>query len=252
MSKLVKIFFSPSNTTKKVVDIVSDNFDFDDETCDLLNFNSAKEISQGDIAVVGMPVFAGRIPKTARQRLEKIKGNNTPAIAIVNYGNAHVSDALVELIDVLKENDFNVVAAASTVSHHSIFDGVAIGRPDASDVKKINEFAQKCLEKIESKEELASEIPGNRPYVDYKTLPFLVECDETLCAFCYDCVSACPEKAIPDDDPIDTDLDLCSRCTACISICPEDARSFAGDAFEAKKPEFENANSERKEPEFYL
>ena len=29
-------------------------------------------------------------------------------------------------------------------------------------------------------------------------------------------------------------------------------RMFSGEAFEAKKPEFENANSERKEPEFYL
>lgn len=60
------------------------------------------------------------------------------------------------------------------------------------------------------------------------------------------------KKAIPDDDPIDTDLDLCSRCTACISICPEDARSFSGEAFEAKKPAFEEANSERKECEFIL
>jgi ferredoxin len=73
-----------------------------------------------------------------------------------------------------------------------------------------------------------------------------------VCAFCYDCVSICPEKAIPEDDPIETDLNSCSRCTACISICPEDARKFSGEAFEAKKPDFEKANSERKEPEFYL
>ena len=58
--------------------------------------------------------------------------------------------------------------------------------------------------------------------------------------------------AMKQDDPISTNLDLCSRCTACISICGENARSFSGDAFEAKKPEFEKANSERKEVEFYL
>ena len=145
-----------------------------------------------------------------------------------------------------------MIAAASTISHHSIFDGVAVGRPDNSDIEKINEFADKCKDKIESGESLESEIPGNRPYVDYKQLPFKISCDESICAFCYDCVSACPEKAIPDDDPVDTDLDLCSRCTACISICPENARMFSGEAFEAKKPAFEEANSERKEPEFYL
>lgn len=251
MTNVTKIYFSPSGTTKKVVENLSDNFEGTQETYDLLHFKENKELSEGDIAIVGMPIFAGRLPKSGRDRLAKIKGNNTKAIAIVNYGNAHVTDALLELVDLLKQNNFNVIAAASTVSHHSIFDGVAVGRPDSDDLEKINEFGEKCKEKIESGEPLQSEIPGNRPYTDYKQLPFLIECDETLCAFCYDCVTICPESAIPDDDPIDTDFDKCSRCTACISICPEDARKFAGDAFEAKKPVFEEANSERKEPEFY-
>lgn len=252
MSNVTKIYFSPSGTTKNVVEQIAGNFTQKKETCDLLNFNSDKNFSSEDIVIVGMPVFAGRIPKSARQRLEKLKGDNTKAIAVVNYGNAHVTDALLELADVLKENGFDVIAAASTVSHHSIFDGVAVGRPDESDINKINEFSQKCIEKIESNESLESELPGNRPYVDYKQLPFVIGCDETICAFCYDCVSICPEKAIPDDDPIDTDLELCSRCTACIHICPEDARMFTGEAFNAKKPAFEEANSERKEPEFFL
>ena len=248
----VTIYFSPSGTTKKVVEQIAGNFNEKIENYDLLNFNTDKEFSSDDVAIVGMPVFAGRIPKTARSRLAKLKGDNTPAIAVVNYGNAHVTDALLELVDLLKENNFNVIAAASTISHHSIFDGVAVGRPDSADIEKINEFADKCKEKIESGESLESEIPGNKPYVDYKQLPFKISCDEAICAFCYDCVSICPEKAIPDDDPVDTDLDLCSRCTACISICPENARMFSGEAFEAKKPAFEEANSERKEPEFYL
>ena len=252
MSKIVKVYFSPSNTTKKVVEQIASNFDDDSESYDLLNFNGEKEFPQDTIAIVGMPVFAGRIPKSGRERLEKLKGNNTKAIAIANYGNAHVTDALLELIDLLKENNFDVIAAATTISHHSIFDGVALGRPDSADIEKIDEFSKKCIEKIKSGKSLESEIPGNRPYVDYKQLPFEISCDETICAFCYDCVSICPEKAIPDDDPISTNLDLCSRCTACISICGENARSFSGDAFEAKKPEFENANSERKEVEFYL
>lgn len=249
---IINIFFSPSGTTKKVAEIMSGNFSQEKENCDLLHFQSEKELSNDDIAVVVMPVFAGRLPKTACERLSKIKGNDAKAIAVVNYGNAHVSDALLELVDVLSDNDFNVVAAASTVSHHSIFDGVAVGRPDDEDISKINDFAVKCIDKIESNESLKADIPGNRPYTDYKQLPFTISCDESVCAFCYDCVNVCPENAIPDDDPVATNLNICSRCTACISICPEDARSFTGDAFEAKKVDFEKANSERKEPEFYL
>ena len=249
---IVEIFFSPSGTSQKVADSIASSFGQEKEICNLLIFNSEKELKSEDVAVVVMPVFAGRLPKAARERLSKIKGNETPAIAVVNYGNAHVTDSLLELTDLLRENNFNVIAAASTVSHHSIFDGVAVGRPDESDMEKIDEFAKKCIEKLESNESLESDIPGNRPYTDYKQLPFEISCDETLCAFCYDCVSICPEKAIPEDDPIETDLNSCSRCTACISICPEDARKFSGAAFEAKKPDFEKANSERKEPEFYL
>ncbi len=249
---IVEIFFSPSGTSQKVGDRIAGNFSQEKEIYNLLIFNSEKELKSEDVAVVVMPVFAGRLPKTARERLSKIKGNDTPAIAVVNYGNAHVTDSLLELTDLLRENNFNVIAAASTVSHHSIFDGVAVGRPDDSDLKKIDEFSEKCIKKLESNESLESEIPGNIPYTDYKQLPFEISCDETVCAFCYDCVSICPEKAIPEDDPIETDLNSCSRCTACISICPEDARKFSGAAFEAKKPDFEKANSERKEPEFYL
>ena len=252
MSKIIKIFFSPSQTTRKVVEQLASNFDGDSETYDLLNFDSEKEFEKEDIAIVGMPVFAGRIPKSGRERLSKLKGENTKAIAIANYGNAHVTDALLELVTLLKENNFDVISAATTISHHSIFDGVAVGRPDSEDIERINEFALKSRKKIESNESLTSQIPGNEEYTPYKQLPFEISCDESVCSFCYDCVSICPEKAIPDDDPINTDLDLCSRCTACINICPEDARSFSGEAFEAKKPLFEEANSERKEPEFYL
>ena len=184
---IVEIFFSPSGTSQKVADRIAGNFSQEKEIYNLLIFNSEKELKSEDVAVVVMPVFAG---------------NDTPAIAVVNYGNAHVTDSLLELTDLLRENNFNVIAAASTVSHHSIFDGVAVGRPDDSDLKKIDEFSEKCIKKLESNESLESEIPGNIPYTDYKQLPFEISCDETVCAFCYDCVSICPEKAIPEDDPM--------------------------------------------------
>lgn len=250
--KITKIFFSPSGTTKKVVEQIASNFECESQIRDLMHFDSSYKFTKDDVVIVGMPVFAGRIPKTACDRLSKLTGNNTKAIAVANYGNAKVGDALLELVDVLGENNFNVIAAISTVSHHSIFDGVAVGRPDSEDIEKINEFSKKCMEKIESGESIESEIPGNKPYVDYKQLPFILNCDESICIFCCECITICPEKAIPDDDPADVDLDSCSRCTACIHFCPENARSFTGEAFEAKKPEFESANSQRKEVEYYL
>lgn len=252
MTNIVKIYFSPSGTTKKVVNQIASNFNGESEEYDLLNFDSTKEFSEDDLVIIGLPIFAGRLPKTAGERLAKIKGSGTPAIAIANYGNANIGDALLELGEILAENDFNLIGAGTTISHHSIFSNVAVGRPDESDITKINEFSNACKSKLESGETEGIEIPGEKQGIELKQLPFTINCDETLCAFCYDCVNVCPEKAIPEDDPVDTDLDICSRCTACISICPEDARMFSGEAFESKKPAFEQANSERKEPEFYL
>ncbi len=252
MTNVTKIFFSPSGTTKQVTSQIAGAFDGESDEYDLIHFSSSKEFGEDDLVIVGLPIFAGRLPKTASERLKKLKGNNTPAIAITNYGNANIGDALLELRDILDENNFNIIGAAATISHHSIFSNVAVGRPDASDIEKIDEFALKCREKLESGKTDRIEIPGEKQGIELKHLPFIVSSDETLCSFCYDCVNVCPENAIPDDDPIDTNLDLCSRCTACISICPEDARRFTGEAFEAKKPAFEQANSERKEPTFYL
>ena len=77
MSNVTKIYFSPSGTTKQVVEQIAGNIGQDGEAYDLLNFNADKIFSSEDIAIVGMPVFAGRIPKSGRDRLAKHKGNNT-------------------------------------------------------------------------------------------------------------------------------------------------------------------------------
>ena len=69
MSNLTAVFFSPSETTKKVVSQIADNFEEEKVICDLLYFNGEKEFASDDIVIVGMPVFAGRIPKIARERL---------------------------------------------------------------------------------------------------------------------------------------------------------------------------------------
>ena len=53
---IIEIFFSPSSTTKKVVEQVSSNFNGNKETYDLLNFNAEKEFSsavqKGDVRTV--------------------------------------------------------------------------------------------------------------------------------------------------------------------------------------------------------
>ena len=57
MSKVITVFFSPSETTKKVVSQIANNFEEESVICDLLYFNDEKEFASDDIVIVGMPVF---------------------------------------------------------------------------------------------------------------------------------------------------------------------------------------------------
>ena len=157
-----------------------------------------------------------------------------------------------KVTDLLKENGFTIVGTGATVSQHSIVTDVAARRPDEKDLEKLNEFVEKCREKLDSEEFEDIEVPGNKPYCEYKKVPLAPICDESLCTYCYECVSSCPEEAIPDMDPGQTDADLCSACTACIYTCPEDARYFTGDLFEGMKEIFLTNFNQRKESEFYL
>jgi len=249
--KLSKIYFSPSGSTGKIVNEIAKNFQMDMENYDLLSFDSNKNFDD-ELVVIGMPVFDGRIPEIARKRLENMKGNNTKAIVVLNYGNIDYGDALLELTELLKENNFNIVGICTTVSQHSLFNEVGSNRPDSYDLKMINEFSHKIIEKLESGVENELFVSGQKPFVGYTNHNYTVDCDENLCIECNDCFYTCPEEAIPEENPMTTNMNDCTRCSTCISVCPENARSFGGDFYESQKDYAISNFTDRKDAEFYL
>lgn len=249
--KVSKVYFSPSGTTEKIVNEIAKNFNLNRENYDLLSFDDEKEFND-ELVIVGIPVFNGRIPKTASKRLSKMKGNGTKCIVILNYGNMYYGDALLELTEILKENGFDIVAAATTVSQNSLFEDIANGRPDEIDLEQINRFSEKIIEKLKSNTENEIFVAGYKPYPEHTTPNFAVSCDEDLCVECLDCAYTCPEDAIMENAPAVTKLNDCSRCGTCIRVCSEDARSFSGPEYEIER-EYAIENSyERKQPEFFL
>lgn len=125
-------------------------------------------MGDGDLLVVGMPVYSGRIPASALPALRKFRGNGTPAVVVCVYGNRDYDDALLELTDVVGENGFRVAAAAAFVAQHSIFPQVGTNRPDEEDIRRIAAFVRQFRRKIDSAADSASlqEVvpPGGRPY----------------------------------------------------------------------------------------
>ncbi len=114
------IAFSPTGTTRAVIREVGLGLGL--PTCELdLTRPSVSEttLSASERVVVGVPVWAGRVPAIARERLARVRGAGNPAVLIACYGNRAFDDALVELWDLANEQGLVPMAAAAFVCEHS-------------------------------------------------------------------------------------------------------------------------------------
>lgn len=253
---VTEFFFSPSGTSKAVVNRITSKLTKNKQTYDLLKHNNVelKEFTDKDCLVVGVPVFAGRIPSVCVEVLNNLKGCGAPAIAVVVYGNRAYEDALLELRNILDSKGFIVIAAAAFIGQHSIFSTVGTGRPDDADFNKIDAFGEQCLSLLENFAPLKAKsvtVNGNFPYRDPGTIP-LKPSGNSKCNNCGLCVTICPVRAISIDDPRFTDKQICISCAACINVCKQNSRKFHGIIYWIARRKFTKNFSARKEPEIFI
>lgn len=249
------VFFSPSGTTAKVAEMFVGRLGGSSETYDLTvkGRDKIEFDDENDIVVFAVPVYAGRIPALAAERLKKISGKGQKAVAIVVYGNRDYDDALVELCDLVISGRFRVVAAGAFIAQHCIFPKVANGRPDASDADKLSEFAYLAGLKIKNGKMLDLEsVKGNRPYKKAAGVPLHPDVDNSRCNGCGTCASQCPAGAIDAANPRKTDGSRCITCCRCIFVCPQDARHFGGMLYRIAGWKFVKDNTRRLEPEWFV
>ena len=87
-----------------------------------------------DFVLLGLPTYAGRLPnKIAPELRGRLRGDGTPAVAVVTYGNRGYDNALAELCALLREGGFYPVGAGAFAGCHAFTDALAPGRPDAAD-----------------------------------------------------------------------------------------------------------------------
>ena len=179
--------------------------------------------------------ITGGLPVICSESLTHLKGKNTPAIAVVVYGNREYDDALLELKNRLEANGFFVVGAGAFIARHSIFPEVAADRPDDSDLKVIEEFTKRCLEKLEaltSPSDLSPlDIKGNFPYKEVKSVPMKPSSGDN-CSVCGTCADISGRSDYPTDVSTSTDENLCISCGACVSVCPDESRQYRGADYE--------------------
>ncbi|NCD25825.1 MAG: 4Fe-4S dicluster domain-containing protein [Deltaproteobacteria bacterium] len=259
------IFFSPTQTTKTIVEAVARGLGAAPASMvDLTYDRTADQPQPSDIAgptVIGMPVYAGRLPELAVERLRRhVRGQGRPAVLVVVYGNRAFEDALLELKNLAEELGFVPVAGAAFIGEHSFSTSqwpVAPGRPDTADTNVALDFGARVRDKLATTADIGTmpglRVPGNFPYRDGMPAANIApETEAETCTLCGTCVEACPTSAITlTESDVRTDPALCLRCCACIRVCPVGARLMPQKVMESAQ-KLHNLCGQRKEPEMYI
>ncbi|MCH5312120.1 MAG: 4Fe-4S binding protein [Prevotella sp.] len=247
------IYFSATETTRRIVAAIAGQLGGECNFVSLAVQQSESPVmNHNDIVILGVPVYAGRVPQIAAERLKAIQGKGQKAIAVCVYGNRDYDDALVELCDIAEQQGFMVVAAGAFIAEHRIFPKVATNRPDEADMKNIALFADLCRRRIAGVEAFNREtVKGNRPYLTPARVPIHPKADKRKCTRCGLCAQECPAGVIDKANPYLTDNSVCISCCRCISVCPSHARSFGGLLYKVAGWKFTKDNSRRREAEWF-
>lgn len=257
------VAYSPTGTTLKNISHISHGMGFSGPMITNLTPPQTREsvtISEDTVAIIGAPVYSGRVAPHAVKRLAQIKGSGGPAVVVAVYGNRHYDNALIELRDLAEKAGFVVVGGAALLGEHSFSSDekpVAKGRPDEADLAEAKGFGEKVIKALEAADTLSSmgipEIPGTVPEEPFPSLSGMCpEVDKDLCIECGVCALTCPVEAIAMSEGPVMDPKLCTYCLACQKACPSDAIRVTTPLILGFMDKlFENCK-ERREPEFFL
>ena len=258
------IYFSPTGTTRKVLEGIAqgilsaavEHVDLTRPEARLLK----RVDTRNELAIIGSPVYAGRLPVELIARFQHLKGNGTPAVIVVVYGNRAYEDALVELRNVVAEAGFKPIAAGAFIGEHSYSTEatpIAVGRPDSEDLRKAKEFGAAIHEKLSNLGSLDEagqlRVPGHFPYKERSGLSGIAPVtQEQVCTKCESCISVCPVGAITMGVSIITDRNVCIRCCACVKACATNARVMDEPRIKQFAAQLSMNCRDRKEREIYI
>lgn len=255
--RVTAIYFSPTRTTAKIAETVAAEMaaalGLEKAAVDLTLPASRKPLppfGRNDLAVLGLPVYGGRIPAFLEPLLDSLAGDKTPAVAIALYGNRDYEDALLEMTDILTAKDFVPVGAGAFIGEHSLTGAVGRGRPDPADLSIAEGFAKKIAAKLQSGEKTAVSVKGNRPYKERADgAPYTPHTTEE-CMDCKLCARRCPMGIISLADPKIV-AEGCIHCGACVKGCPAKAKYFDHPMYEKIKDMLETNCAAPKTPELF-
>jgi len=247
IKKVWAVWFSATGTTETVVStLAGDLADKLGAPCESRSFNSPAARRQemnfqaGDLVVLGVPVYAGRVPNLIMPYIkDMIHGNGALAVPVVLYGNRNFDDGLMELRNLLRDNGFHPLAAAAVVGEHSFSTILGAGRPDTEDMALVAKLADEAAKKVQALTEApeAVAVEGCDPIRPYYTprdrngepikdfLKAKPVTDGDKCVKCGLCATLCPMGSIDPED-VSNVAGKCIKCCACVKKCPTGAKYF--------------------------
>jgi len=257
------IYFSPTSTTRRIVEAIAQGLMCTlTKPFDLTPPPARTQVFQemtGELAIIGAPVYGGRLPEEAVFRLRRLKGNDIPAVIVVVYGNRAYEDALLELRDLSISLGFRPVAGGAFIGEHSYSGGttlIAQGRPDGEDLKMAIEFGQAVRKKLKdvpsSSEFPLLQVSGQFPYKELKLMSHHISTDDSRCTRCGICVNVCPTASITINNTVVTNSHICIACCACIKECPTEVRMMDDPGIMKVKEWLFSNCSQPRQPETFL
>jgi NAD-dependent dihydropyrimidine dehydrogenase PreA subunit/protein involved in ribonucleotide reduction len=266
------LFFSATDNTKKVVAGIADGMAGrmnEPAMVKHIDFTlpqgrqKTAVFCETDLVVVGVPVYAGRVPNVLLKYLNTLEGNGALAVAVVVYGNRHYDDALLELRDILIERNFTVIAAGAFIGEHSFSKTLGANRPDEKDMALVKDFAGQICAKLTAQNIFDNiAVKGSNPYKKYfapkdkngnaiKGFHLIKPKTNEDCIDCKLCAEVCPMGSIDYDKPSQM-AGICIKCCACIKKCPVQAKYFDDENYLWHKEELEINYARRSEPEIFV
>ena len=246
------LYFSPGGTTRAVARAVASGITSEGRDLDFTTRAESIAFGEHDVVVIAAPVFGGRIPDVFARFLSEVSGGGALAVCLAVYGNRAYDDALLELSDVATARGFRVIAGGAFIARHSIVTEIAAGRPDAGDLEAMAGLSKSVRAKLAADDFSAPQLPGRRPYVEYKGVPLHPSANRQRCVKCGKCARECPVGAIPTDAPYKTENAKCITCMHCVYTCPNYARGLNPVMLAATRTMLKKSCARRKLPETYL